>query len=311
MERGAALAQVVAGIVQSRGLDRSPTALAARAASGEAITLAFGEPEPDGPVTETTVMYAASIAKQVIGLLLSQQVTAGVLDPERPLSSYVEDLPGWAGQVRVRHLVHHTSGLPPTGHLDPGADNDAVLAFLRRSEGPVTQPGARYAYRNVGYLCLAEILTRVSGQPVEQLAQASLFKPLGMQSTTLTRFGVTRAGHAPRPTTVGDGGLWTSAEDLLRWNDAMNTAAFGGEVHERAETPGTLDNGTPLDYAWGVRVIDHHGRRTLSHGGSWPTWSAKTIRQPDQGTSIGILTASEDAQAVTSAALSAVTSLAD
>lgn len=297
--------------MQSAGLDRSPTVLVARAASGEAISLAFGEPEPDGPVTETTVMYAASIAKQVIGLLLSQQVTAGVLDPELPVSRYLEDLPGWAGQVKVRHLVHHTSGLPPIGPPEPGTGNEAVLALLRRSQGPVTRPGARYAYSNVGYICLAEILTRVSGQPVEQLAQASLFRPLGMGSTTLTRFGVTRAGHAPPPTTVGDGGLWTTAHDLLRWNDAMNTAAFGPEVHQRAETPGMLDNRTPLDYAWGIRVLDHHGRRTLSHGGSWPTWSAKTIRQPDQGTSIGILTASEDAEAITTAALSALATLAD
>jgi len=273
--------------------------------------VAFGEPEPDGPLTETTVMYAASIAKQVIGLLLSQQVTAGVLDPELPLSRYVEDLPGWAGQVRVRHLVHHTSGLPPIGPPEPGAGNEGVLGFLRRSQGPATPPGARYAYSNVGYVCLAEILTRVTGQPVEQLAQSSLFTPLGMGSTALTRFGVSRAGHASPPTTVGDGGLWTTAHDLLRWNDAMNAAAFGREVHQRSETPGTLDNRTPRDYAWGVRVIDHHGRRTLSHGGSWPTWSAKTIRQPDQGTSIGILTASEDTEAITMAALSALASLAD
>ena len=195
MDRGATLARVVAGILQSRGLDRSPTALAARAASGETITLAFGEPEPDGPLTQTTVMYAASIAKQVIGLLLSQQVTAGVLDPELPLSRFVEDLPGWAGQVRVRHLVHHTSGLPPIAPSDRGTGNEAVLEFLRRGEGPMTPPGARYAYSNVGYVCLAEILTRVSGQPVEQLAQASLFTPLGMGSTTLTRFGVARTGH--------------------------------------------------------------------------------------------------------------------
>jgi hypothetical protein len=70
-----------------------------------------------------------------------------------------------------------------------------------------------------------------------------------------------------------------------------------------AETPGVLDDGTQLDYAWGIRIITHLGRRTVSHGGSWPTWSAKAIRQPDSGLSVAILTTSPDVGEVTAVAL--------
>ena len=211
---------------------------------------------------------------------------------------------------RVRHLIHHTSALPPIDDTYTGSGNEGVLESLRKSAGPSRQPGTAYAYSNVGYVCLAEILSRISDHPVANLARSELFTPLDMAASTLSSgLGLNRAGHEPPPTTIGDGGLWTTAEDLHRWNVAMNTAAFGHTVHHRAETPGTLDDGTRLDYAWGVRVIDHQGRRTLSHGGSWPTWSAKTVRQPDQGTSVAILTASEDTQAVTAVALDTATTL--
>jgi CubicO group peptidase (beta-lactamase class C family) len=303
--------EAVSGILRSNQLDRSPGALTACASDGAGIVVCFGGPDAAGLVTSSTVMYAASLAKQVIGLLLSQHVESGDLDPEQALSHYVEGLPGWADDVRVRHLVHHTAGLPPVQDLSLTSGNEGVLRSLADSSGPTTRPGATYAYSNVGYVCLAEVLTRVGGQPVEELAQRALFGPLGMASTALARSGPVRTGHAPPPATLGDGGLWTTAEDLLRWNDAMNSERFGHAVHARCETPGTLDDGTPLDYAWGVRVLRLRGRRTLSHGGSWPTWSAKAVRQPEQQTSVAILSASDDADAVTNSALAVIEELAD
>ena len=310
--RGGTMHETVSGILRSNQLDRSPGALTARASDGAGIVVGLRRPRRRGPVTSSTVMYAASLAKQVIGLLLlSQHVESGDVDPEQALSHYVDGLPAWADDVRVRHLVHHTAGLPPVQDLSLTSGNQGVLRSLADSPGPTTRPGATYAYSNVGYVCLAEVLTRVSGQPLESLARTSLFGPLGMDATTLARSGPIRTGHAQPPATIGDGGLWTTAEDLLRWNDAMNSERFGRAVHARCETPGTLDDGTPLDYAWGVRVIEHRGRRTLSHGGSWPTWSAKAVRQPDQQTSVAILSASDDADAVTNSALAVIEELAD
>ena len=110
-------------------------------------------------------------------------------------------------------------------------------------------------------------------------------------------------GQRQPPGTVGDGGLWLSARDLDLWNAAMNRRALGSAVHALAEQTGRLDDGTSLDYAWGIRVFQRAGRRTISHGGSWPTWSAKAIRQPDHGVSVAILSTTDDAEAVTAAAL--------
>ena len=261
-------------------------------------------------LTAATPMYAASIAKQVVGVLLARQVVDGVLDPEDTLGMYIEDLPAWAMRVRLRHLLHHTSGLTDAVAVASDAGNPDVLDELRRTSELITEPGSAYRYSNVGYICLAEVVSRTSGRPVDHVA-ADVFATLGMDSARMG--GPIPAGlsdQARPPRTVGDGGLWLSAGDLRRWNDAMNDTALGKAVHGLAETPGVLDDGTPLDYAWGVRVFEHEGRRTISHGGSWPTWSAKAVRQPDVGASVAILTTSEDPDAITAVSLAIVDRIA-
>ena len=91
----------------------------------------------------------------------------------------------------------------------------------------------------------------------------------------------------PAPLSLGDGGLWTSVSDLLGWNAALlsDTLGVAGPLHRT----GSLDDGRPLDYAWGVRVAVESGRLIQSHGGSWEGAAAKLVRLPDVGLSLAVL----------------------
>ncbi len=111
------------------------------------------------------------------------------------------------------------------------------------------------------------------------------------------------SGLPAPPGTVGDGGWWTTVADLLRWLRAMNARALGDGVAQIMETPGRLDDGTPLSYAWGVTVSTRAGGRTFTHGGNWPGWSAKTVRQPGRGTAVAVLSCSGDVDRVSGTAL--------
>jgi hypothetical protein len=91
------------------------------------------------------------------------------------------------------------------------------------------------------------------------------------------------------PLSVGDGGLWTSVSNLLRWNEAILSDALG--ISARMHTPGRLDDGTPLDYAWGVRVFQASGQTVHSHGGDFGNATARLIRLPDIGVSLAALAA--------------------
>jgi CubicO group peptidase (beta-lactamase class C family) len=290
-------------VLAPSGLAHSPHAVTVRAADGS------GAETSRGLSSRTTLgvdaaMYAASIAKQVIGMLAALEADAGTLAPEQKVAAHIDGLPTWAGGVRIRHLIHHTSGLPDVPRHDLEEGNAEVLSHLHAESGLLAEPGTTYRYCNVGYICLAEVIRRTSGRHVPELARATLFAPFTMPSARLGGpMPEALVGHQRPPQTVGDGGLWLSARDLGRWNDAMNAQALGSAVHLLAEQPGTLDDATAIDYAWGIRVVDHAGQRTISHGGSWPTWSAKTIRQPDVGVSVAILAATDDTKTVSDVAL--------
>jgi len=75
--------------------------------------------------------------------------------------------------------------------------------------------------------------------------------------------------------------------DLLRWNEALLGDTLG--VADTLHTTGALDDGTPLDYAWGVRVFRIGSNRVQSHGGSWEDATSKLVRLPDLGVSFGAL----------------------
>ena len=240
--------------------------------------------------------------KQFTGACTALLVQRGSLDVDAPIATWLAELPTWSQAVRVRHLVHHTAGLPSTEAVweqmeragERDWTSDGVLAALS-TMGLDDQPGAVYAYSNAGYICLARIVERVSGTALGAFAKEQLFGPLRMGSTIVWSGPETsppgtvlaRPFESPRPLSVGDGGLWTSVNDLLRWNEALLSDEPG--VSESLHATGTLDDGSPLDYGWGVRVSRVGGNRVESHGGSWDDVTAKLVRLPDLGTGFAAL----------------------
>lgn len=112
---------------------------------------------------------------------------------------------------------------------------------------------------------------------------------MGMIDTRLGGRPRTVPGHPDPPGTIGDGGLWTSIIDLTTWLTSLNRHAFGAEVAQLTEQPGRLDDRTGLDYAWGERVVRVPEGRLITHGGSWAGWLAKTVRCPEQGVAVAVL----------------------
>jgi CubicO group peptidase (beta-lactamase class C family) len=201
-----------------------------------------------------SVAYAASLAKQITGACAALLEHEGALDPEARIAEWVPELPPWSERVRVRHLIHHTAGLPDVWpQMQDGGESDwtsrGVLAALAATPQLDREPGTVYAYSSVGYVCLASIIERISGSTLDRFAQSRLFEPLGMKSSCFwtgpsapPTAAVVPEPRKPAPLSVGDGGLWTSVSDLLHWNGALLDDALG--VTATMHTPGCLDDGT-------------------------------------------------------------------
>ena len=281
--------------------DETPL-VAAVGVTGKRLVFAQGAADDGTPFGPGSLVYAASLAKQLTGACAALLEREGLLDVEASVREWLPELPEWSEQVRVRHLLHHTSGLPNAWpRMEVAGETDwtspGVLAALAATPRLDREPGSAYAYSNEGYVCLARVIERSSGSTLDALAQARIFEPLGMRDT-LFWTGPSPAPPAaavrphpdePAPLSVGDGGLWTSVRDLLRWNDAIFEDALG--IAARTHTPGSLDDGTRLEYAWGVRTFSVSGEVVHSHGGSYGNAAAKLVRLPERRAGFAVLAA--------------------
>jgi CubicO group peptidase (beta-lactamase class C family) len=270
------------------------------------------------PLRPTSVFYAASISKQFTGTVIALLLAEGRVRLEDDVRRYLPELPDYARlhgkPIRLRHLIYHTSGIRDYDALfdlagwpaDGVYTVDDVLALIARQEALNFNPGDEYAYSSSGYFLLAEVVRRVSGEPLRSFAERRIFKPLGMAHTayrddhTLVVPG--RAiGYAPRKgggyglaqpnfDLVGGGGAMTTVADLVRWAANFDDPRIGGpELVARVTNPGTLDNGDPVPYGFGVFVTEHNGRLLLSHPGGYLGYQAALLRFPADRVVIAVL----------------------
>src|SRR5215213_7677142 len=141
--------------------------------------------------------------------------------------------------IRLRHLLHHTSGLADVTAPSRGlpASNAEVLERLQRHPPPaLDSPGRRFSYNNTGYVLLAEVVSRVFQRPIGPLAREQIFRPLAMTRTSLSAVAPTSSTE-PRPRAA-----WMTARHWTTPGESESThhrlaAASPTEAPGRAGSP--------------------------------------------------------------------------
>jgi CubicO group peptidase (beta-lactamase class C family) len=266
--------------------------------------------ETQRPITADSSFYLGSIAKQFTALAIMLLAEQRKLNYEDRLQAYFRQIPAWGAEISLRHLLHHTSGLPD--YLNPiardlnGATNEAVLERVMDAAGLDFPAGAQHAYCNTNYVLLAMIAAIVSGQPFADFLKANVFDPLGMKHTVVydadhpalhklvhSYFG--EKGQFQRwdypLLTSGDGGMFSTLDDLFLWDQALNTERLVPKaVLERAFTSGTTNDSTPIGYGFGWMTNVFPGLRHVAHGGSLCAYNNYIIRFLDTRRTIVLLT---------------------
>jgi CubicO group peptidase (beta-lactamase class C family) len=185
------------------------------------------------------------------------------------------------------------------GQGDYHMSNDEFIQLMSRLKSLNFQPGEQSQYTNSGYILLAEIVKRASGKALPLFAKENIFDPLGMKNTKFVddhaELIKNRAvGYMPRRSggflidsgvndLIGDGGLYSTIEDMLRWNHNFDTGQVGGpEFLKTMLTLGKLNSGKTFGYASGLSLLKYRGLDTVGHGGANHAYWNDSLRFPDQ-----------------------------
>jgi CubicO group peptidase (beta-lactamase class C family) len=252
-----------------------------------------------------SVFYLASVSKQFTAAAIALAEADGYLSVDDDVRTHIPELPEYAARISIRQLVHHTSGLRDYLTLitlsgrraDDHWSDAALLGLIARQRALNFEPGSEYLYSNTGYVLLAEIVKRATGRSLRAYAAERIFRPLGMLDTHFHDdarqivprrvVGYSREGERWRVNhwftfdKVGDGGLYSTVEDLARWDENFYSARVGGQallarMHER----GVLAGGDTNSYAFGLVFGRYRGLDIVEHGGSLAGFRTHVLRVP-------------------------------
>ena len=274
------------------------------------------------PNTTLTAFNIGSNTKQFTAaciVLLSQQ---GKLNLNQSLKSIFPDFPDYTKSIDIKNLLQHTSGLrdyPQIAYLTGLRPNDFynntdIMKWIKSQQKPNFLTGEKYMYSNSGYWLLGQIVSKVSGMSFAEFAKKELFEPLGMNSTRFydnstmvfknkaSGYSKTRSGEIitfnSARENIGDGGLYTTIEDIKKWDDEFyKQTILNDSFWKIMTTQGVLNNGKSIVYASGLEIKEHKGLKTISHGGRVPGFWSDIIRFPKQKFTVVVFTNSSNVDA--------------
>ncbi|MBD3290736.1 serine hydrolase, partial [candidate division KSB1 bacterium] len=271
------------------------------------------------PNTIHTVFRLGSVSKQFTAVCIAMLALENKLSLDDSLTKYFPELPADVyGAVKVRHLVHHTSGIRDAEAMYPlmgiaysqWYTHEMMLDMLARQHALDFEPGTEMEYSNSAYTLMALIVEKVSGMKFHEFAKERIFEPLDMNSTMIqtshSTFIPNRAAGYERENgkyvnwmtnnqLVGHDAVYSTIGDMFKWEQAFFNGmlaprqaqrAGSSELVEMITTPGKFNDGTTHSYAFGLAVHKFRGLKIISHSGWYVGYTAFFVIFPEQRFSI-------------------------
>src|SRR3954452_196079 len=258
------------------------------------------------PNTPTTKFRLGSITKQFTAASILLLEERGKLRLDDPIKKYLPDAPAGWDAITIFNLLTHTSGIPNFTGLPEDKTLQLVNTPVAKTIAAVRDkpldfaPGEKMSYSNSGYLVLGYVIERITGGSYEKFVTDNIFTPLGMKDSgydSNTAIIARRAaGYTPSPTGPVNAGfvhmsiphaagaLYSTTEDLLRWEQGL----FGGKL---LSTTSLAKLTTPFksDYALGVMVQTAGGRKVVQHAGGIEGFNTFLAYYPDDKLTVAVL----------------------
>ena len=264
----------------------------------------------DVPITSRTTFRIAALSKQFIAMciqLLDEECVISLTDSIR---EYIPELPNYADDITLYHLLYHTSGLRDYSFLlwglagVPRSDRvteEELLELIIRQDAPSFEPGTDFRYSNTGYFLLSLVIKRATGMSLAEFSKENIFKRLNMNNTHFhddwTQVVKNRAtGYSVEKKNkfhiydmlctglVGDDGIFTNVTDWVLWDQNF----YGNKLTKRKQIltrrtfePGHLDTGAEVPYAAGLFFKRYRGQKAYYHHGNFLGFKSYYIIYPE------------------------------
>jgi CubicO group peptidase (beta-lactamase class C family) len=277
------------------------------------------------PIDAQTNFRLASLTKQFTAACIMLLVRDGKLHYDDHLTDVFSEFPAYGKPITVRNLLNHTSGLPAYEDIltaqYPNTPDDQIpqihdagaLKLLEKQTAARFPAGSKWEYSNSGYVVLAQIVEKVSGKSFGQFLQERIFVPLKMNHTLAYEkgknevphraYGHTREKDGWRETdqsstsaTLGDGGIYTSLDDLAKWDRALREHILlsAGEMQpaltpvQPTAGPAVSPDG-PVSYGFGWYLDPYKGHKRMWHYGDTTGFRTTIQRFPDDNLTVIVL----------------------
>ena len=232
-----------------------------------------------------------------------------------PGEGYFPDFP--YENITIRMLLSHRSGLPEYMYFadklwpsrsKPITNQDVLSLMIKFKPYKYYDPGKRYNYSNTNYCLLVLIIEKVSGMTFENFMKSQIFEPLGMNNSYVLRYedikepeienvvvGYNKRGRRAENSylngVVGDKGIFSTVEDLFKWDTAIYQGRLvSKETMEEAFKPAHKDLRLNDNYGFGWRINENDGDKIVFHSGWWKGFRTYYIRKLSEQKTIIVLT---------------------
>jgi CubicO group peptidase (beta-lactamase class C family) len=315
----AALRAAVDSIVERTLNKPGAVGFSVAVARGDKVIISKGyglaDVELNVPADANTIFRIGSVTKQFTAAMIMRMVEQGKISLDDDLAKYVPEFPMQGHKVTIRQLLNHTSGIP--SYTDLGEEWEKVRPLELTHEQMIAlvkdkpfdfEPGEKWKYNNTGYYLLGMIIEKVSGQTYAECMMAGFFKPLGLKHT---RYDVTaeivkgraqgysvEKGVLENDAPLGmsqpfaAGSLISTAEDLIRWQMALNAGdgqVVSSDSYKQMTTPTILPSGRNTEYGFGLGIDEWEGHKRISHGGGINGFTSSLSYLPDDRLHVAVI----------------------
>lgn len=282
--------------------------------------------ETKQPLNENSIFEIASVSKQFTAMAIMILNEKGKLNLDDKISKFIPELAFYDG-ITIKHLLNHTSGLPDYMELFEkifdkskiATNNDVITIFAQKQPKLLFLPNSKHEYCNTGYALLASIIEKASGETYPNFLQKVIFKPLKMNRSFVYKrrlapkkidnyaYGYVYSDSLKKYTlpddlketkfvimldgVVGDGGINSTVNDLLKWDRALYTnKLLSKKGMEEMFSVTTLNNNTQVKYGYGWEIDNNtEFGKIVSHGGGWPGYATFIARHTTDDKTIIVL----------------------